>query len=375
MSSVPPISSILLKPAGPDCNLACDYCFYRPKAALYHDAPVHRMTETVLEAVVGQYMGLAGPRPVLAWQGGEPTLMGLDFYRAAVEFEQRLGVSGQVVGNGFQTNGVLLEDEWARFFARYKFLVGVSLDGPPELHDLHRRDASGAPTFDRVMGGIDALRHGGVEFNILCMVTRESVRRPEELFEFFVADDLRHLQFIPLVEPGPDPLSAASISVAPDEYGEFLCRLFDQWASDWPPPVSIRLFDELLAAYAGRPAPSCTFAEACGTYCVVEHNGDVYACDFMVEPRWLLGNLLERPLGEILSSPEFRDFAARKSDYGEQCLACRWLSMCHGGCQKHRLITSPDVAAPSYFCAAYQQLFSHSRRQFRRMADRIAAAR
>ena len=260
MPSVPPISSILIKPAGPDCNLACDYCFYRPKAVLYPDGPpVHRMTEAVLEAVVGQYMSLAGPRPVLAWQGGEPTLMGLDFYRAAVEFEQRLGKPGQVVGNGFQTNGVLLDDEWARFFARYKFLVGVSLDGPRELHDLHRRDASGAPTFERVMRGIDALRRGGVEFNVLCMVTRESVGRPEELFEFFLAKDLRHLQFIPLVEPGAEPLTAAEFSVAPEDYGEFLCRLFDLWAGEWPPPLGIRIFDELLSAYAGQPAPSCTF--------------------------------------------------------------------------------------------------------------------
>jgi uncharacterized protein len=372
MPSVPPISSILIKPAGPDCNLACDYCFYRPKAVLYPDGPpVHRMTEAVLEAVVGQYMSLAGPRPVLAWQGGEPTLMGLDFYRAAVEFEQRLGKPGQVVGNGFQTNGVLLDDEWARFFARYKFLVGVSLDGPRELHDLHRRDASGAPTFERVMRGIDALRRGGVEFNVLCMVTRESVGRPEELFEFFLAKDLRHLQFIPLVEPGAEPLTAAEFSVAPEDYGEFLCRLFDLWAGEWPPPLGIRIFDELLSAYAGQPAPSCTFAETCGAYVVVEHNGDVYACDFMVEPRWMLGNLTREPLGELVASATFREFAGRKSDYGEQCRACRWLPMCHGGCQKHRLITSPDVAAASYFCAAYQQLFGHSRRTLRRLADRL----
>ena len=364
----PRINSVLVKPAGPDCNLACDYCFYRPKSALYPDTPRPRMTTRVLASFIGQYMRLAGPNPSFGWQGGEPALMGLDFYRTVVELEQRLGLSGQVVGNGFQTNATLMDDDWARFFCEYRFLVGLSLDGPQDLHDGHRLTLGGAPTWERVMRSLEVLRRHRVEFNILCMVTRESVDQPEKLYRFFRSHELRYLQFIPLVEAENGP---AANPISPEAYGEFLCRLFDQWTNDWPPEVYIRDFDDILSVYAGRPMPSCIHQDRCGQYFVVEHNGDVYACDFMVEPEWRLGNLVEQPLAEILASAHFRTFAARKGMHQAQCQACRWLSLCQGGCQKHRLITSASVAAPSYFCEAYQRFFQHSRRRFRRLADEL----
>jgi len=379
----PPVTSVLVKPAGADCNLACDYCFYRPKTALYPDTPRPRMTAAVLESFIGQYMRLAGPNPSFGWQGGEPGLMGLEFYQRVVELEQRLGLSGQVVGNGFQTNATFIDDDWACFFSRYKFLLGVSLDGPQDLHDAHRLTLGGAPTWERVMQSIEVLRKHRVEFNILCMITQESVTQPEKLYRFFRQHDLRYLQFIPLVEPEkrdgaffPGTPSVASgekgsVPLFSEAYGEFLCRMFDQWTSEWPPEVYIRDFDDLLAVYAGQPMPSCIHQDRCGQYFVVEHNGDVYACDFMVEPEWLIGNLTQQPLAELLSSPRFRTFAARKGLHDPQCQACRWLSLCHGGCQKHRLITSTSVAAPSYFCEAYQRFFQHSRRRFRRLADEL----
>lgn len=374
LSSGTLINSVLIKPAGPDCNLACDYCFYRPKKALYPGTPLHRMTTATLEKLIGEYMRLAGPNPVFAWQGGEPALMGLEFYQEAVELEQRLGLPGQVVGNGFQTNGTLLDDDWARLFAEYSFLVGISLDGPQELHDFHRRAPDGRGTWELVMAGIEALRRHGVEFNVLCMVTRESAGQPEKLFRFFRNNEMHYVQFIPLVEPGPEPLSPAAFSISPEEYGEFLCRLFDQWAAEWP-EMHIREFDEFLTAYAGQPQVSCTFQETCGSYCVVEHNGDVYACDFMVEPQWKIGNITRQPLGEILASPLFAEFAARKTILSAECKACEWLFLCHGGCQKHRLITSHSVAAPSYFCEAYQRFFKHSRRRYRKLAEQLAQGR
>lgn len=366
------ITSVLVKPAGPDCNLACSYCFYRPKKALYPDTPHPRMTVEVLEKLIREYMRLAGPNPVFAWQGGEPALMGLDFYREAVELEQRLGMPGQTVGNGFQTNGTLLDEEWAKFFAEYRFLVGVSLDGPKEFHDAHRRTPAGEGTWERVMASIDALRRHGAEVNVLCMVTRESVHYPEKLFRFFAEQGLQYVQFIPLVEPGPEPCQPAKFSIGAAEYGEFLCRLFDLWSSQWPPAVHIRDFDEFATVYAGQPQVSCTYQETCGSYCVVEHNGDVYACDFMVEPQWKIGNITKQPMAEILASPLFAEFAARKAILSDECKACEWLSLCHGGCQKHRLITSRCVAAPSYFCEAYRRFFKHSRRRYRKLADRLA---
>lgn len=218
------------------------------------------------------------------------------------------------------------------------------------------------------MQSIEGLRNHQVEFNILCLVTQESVTQPEKLYRFFRQHDLRYLQFIPLVEPADRPLT-------PDAYGEFLCRMFDEWTSEWPPEVYIRDFDDLLTVYAGRPMPSCIHQDRCGQYFVVEHNGDVYACDFLVEPEWLLGNLTQQPLAEILSSPRFRTFAARKSLYGAPCQACKWLTLCYGGCQKHRLIASASIASPSYLCEAYLRFFQHSRRRFRRLADELTGRR
>jgi len=374
-SPQPPITSVLVKPAGADCNLKCDYCFYRPKAGLYPDEPRPRMTEATLETFIRQYMLLAGQNPSFGWQGGEPGLMGLDFYRAAVEFQKRHGRSGQAVGNGFQTNATFIDDDWATFFAAYKFLIGVSLDGPQELHDKHRMTLGDAPSWERVMQSIATLRRHGVEFNILCMVTQDSVTQPETLYRFFRDNDLRYLQFIPLIEPGTEPLTPADHSITPEAYGEFLCRMFDQWSREWPPECYIREFDDFLTVYAGHPMPSCIHQEECGNYCVVEHNGDVYACDFMVTPEWWIGNLTVTPLADIIASPKFRTFARRKSIHPPQCVECQWLHLCRGGCQKHRLITSDTVASPTYFCEAYRRFFQHSRRRLRRMADELTGKR
>ena len=374
MSSIPPTQpaySVLVKPAGPDCNLACDYCFYRPKMELYPDTKRPRMSTVVLESFIGQYMKLAGPNPSFGWQGGEPGLMGLDFYKTVVDLQQRLGQSGQVVGNGFQTNATFIDAEWARFFNAYKFLIGVSLDGPQELHDHHRLTLGGAPTWERVMQSTEVLRKYGVEFNILCMVTQESVEQPEMLYRFFRDRDMRFLQFIPLVEPGPEPLTVADSSITPEQYGEFLCRMFDQWSREWPPECYIRMFDDFLTVYAGHPMPSCIFQDQCGKYFVVEHNGDVYACDFMVLPEWYIGNLTQQPLAELVETKRFGTFGRRKAAHKPECRECKWLSLCHGGCQKHRLITSNSVASPTYFCEAYQRFFQHSRRRLRRMADEV----
>ncbi|HJN16843.1 MAG TPA: anaerobic sulfatase maturase [Armatimonadota bacterium] len=374
MASNPAISqfnSVLVKPAGPDCNLDCDYCFYRPKAELYPDVERPRMTTSTLETFIRQYMQMAGPNPSFGWQGGEPGLMGVDFYRTVVDMQKRYGRTGQVVGNGFQTNATFIDNEWARFFAAYKFLIGVSLDGPQDLHDLHRPTLGGGPTYERVMKSIEVLKYNGVEFNNLCMVTKESVTQPERLYKFFRDHDMKYLQFIPLVEPGAEPGSLNPMSIIPEEYGEFLCRMFDQWSREWPPECYIRMFDDFLTVYAGHPMPSCVFQNECGRYFVVEHNGDIYACDFMVTPEWWMGNLTVTPLAEILSSAQYQTFARRKDSHKPQCQACQWLDLCHGGCQKHRLITSDSVASPTYFCESYKQFFAHSRRRFRRMADEI----
>lgn len=369
---MPTLTSLLVKPVSADCNLACDYCFYRSKAALYAESPRHTMKEAVLETLIADFMGLSGRQvSSFGWQGGEPLLAGLDFFRKVVRFQQQYGRPGAVVGNGFQTNATLIDEAWARFFQEYRFLVGVSLDGPPEVHDHYRRFCGGQPSHGRVMEAIDLLRRYQVEFNVLVLLNPLNVVRPRELYEYFLERDLRYLQFIPCIEPDPVTGGAARFSITPEQYGAFLCETFDLWMSAGSQAPYIRMFDDLLAVYLGYEAPCCLFQQECGQYVVVEHNGDVYACDFFVEPDWFLGNLMETPLADIVASPKAREFRLRKRRLGADCQACPWQSLCYGGCPRHRTALQPEVARPSYFCESYQQFFAYSRPGFLKLKERI----
>ncbi|HOS92226.1 MAG TPA: anaerobic sulfatase maturase [Armatimonadota bacterium] len=370
LSGLRHISSILVKPAGPDCNLACRYCFYRSAAALYPDRPVHRMSDEVLESVICQYMAIAGPLASFGWQGGEPTLMGLPFFERVVQLQHRYGLGGQKVSNGLQTNGVLIDDDWARFLAQWKFLVGLSLDGPAEIHDHYRRDHGGRATHARVLEALHHLQHARVDTNVLCMVTDASVTRARELFDYFYGLGIRWMQFIPCVETHPDGgWESYSLDVA--EYGQFLCALFDLWYGGMNlKRTYIRDFEELLInVTTGRP-PSCVPSDHCGDYVVVEHNGDVYACDFHVTPEWRLGNLMETPLLELVNSPTMERFAAAKRQWDRSCTTCPWLNLCHGGCPKYRINANGAPARKTCFCAANLELFRHAGDTLRELADR-----
>lgn len=366
------ISSVLVKPASADCNLACEYCFYSSKFALYPDAKVHRMTDKVLSEFIKDYMELSGKHVSFGWQGGEPSLMGLDFFNKVVAYQKQYGKPGQTVGNGFQTNVTLIDEDWARFFHRYNFLLGVSLDGPAEFHDFYRKDKAGNPTFERVMNSIRILKHYHVDFNILCLLNDHNVKHPVKLYEFFTEEiGAEFIQFIPCVEIDESTERIANFSISPSEYGEFLCRVFDAWYNGGKPKISIRLFDDVLATYMDREAPSCHLQKECGSYVVVEHNGDVYACDFFVEPEWLLGNLMEKPLKEIVLSEKFIAFRERKSKLTEICNSCKWLSICHGGCPKYRIIAHNDATMPTYFCPSLKKFFAHTEDKFRKLARRL----
>jgi len=367
--------SVLVKLVSADCNLGCRYCFYLPKAQLYPESRVHRMSPEVLEALVAQQMRLAARFPgapaTFCWQGGEPTLAGLDFYRRVVALQQQHGESGQVVGNALQTNGLLIDDEWAAFLAEYNFLVGVSLDGPEAVHDHYRRGASGAGSHAQVMRAIERLRARGVEFNILTMVTPVSAGRADEVWDFFMAHDLRFLQFIPCAERDVTG-RIADYSVAPEAFGRFLCRLFDRWIAEGWRHTYVRMFNDLLAVAAGEESPSCTFKERCGDYVVVEFNGDVYACDFFVQPDCCLGNLCDTPLERLAAGSRFRALSDRKADLGVACVRCEWLRLCHGGCPKYRMLENGEVSAPDYWCAAYRMLFAHSREPLARIVGHVS---
>ena len=320
------------------------------------------MGEAVMEALVKQILNQPEREVSIGWQGGEPTLMGLPFFAKAVDLEKRYG-EGKMVGNGFQTNGILLDKNWAKFFADYHFLIGLSLDGPEHVHDRYRRMEGGNGSWARVRDRAEMLLDAGVAVNALSVVTDYSARFPDEIYGFLKESGLTYMQFIPCVETDPDrPGRGAPFSAASEPYGRFLSRVFDLWRADFVggrPTTFIRLFESLLHAYAGLSPPDCQLCGECGSYAVVEHSGDAYACDFFVEPRWKLGNILETDLTSLLNSPRQSEFGKMKSDLPETCRACEWLETCRGGCIKDRL-RDPSDDGRNHFCAGLKQFFAHA---------------
>ncbi len=367
--------TVLIKPAGPDCNLACRYCFYRDKAALWPDTPRHRMTEETLREVVRKYMNYHDETVPFAWQGGEPTLMGLDFFKRAVEFQQLYGRRGQAVSNSLQTNAILLDDPgWARFLRDYRFLVGVSIDGPADVHDAFRVTHAGEPSHARVVAALETLLEHEVEVNVLAMVQPENIHRPAETYEYLLSLGVDFLQFIPLAEPDPSGAGLMPFSIKPTDYGRFLCEVFDLWQAERPRPAYVRMFDDALAVVMGLEHPTCMFGPECGLYFVVEHNGDIFACDFFVEEQWRYGNIHEMELHHIPRLEVYQRFRARKTAGLEECARCEWFRMCHGGCPKYRVMLG-DAARPTYFCEAYRMFFEHAYDRLQEMARQLNARR
>lgn len=364
------LNSVLIKPAGPDCNLNCRYCFYLKKSELFSQTLVHRMSEEVQEELIRQVMQQGGASVGFSWQGGEPTLMGLPFFERAVELEKKYG-RNQTVGNGLQTNGMLLDQEWARFLKKYDWLVGISLDGPAHIHNYYRLDKGGRATHRRVEENAVMLLENGVAVNVLCCLTDYSSRFPDEIYNYYKGLGLTWMQFIPVVEPDPaDPSKAASFSLSARSYGEFLCRVFDLWIADFDngvPTTSVRHFESVFHAYAGLEAPECTLMKACGPYVVVEHNGNVYSCDFFVEPKWKLGNIMTGRLNQMLNSRRQEVFSSAKAALPGECRRCPWLTKCYGGCTKDRIKDPGDHRKPR-FCQSYKMFFAHADARLRFLA-------
>ncbi|NDV23800.1 anaerobic sulfatase maturase [Desulfovibrio sp. JC022] len=365
-----PLQTILIKPAGPDCNMACTYCFYLKKNKLFIDSPSHRMSGDVLKELIRQAMGQSEDQINFIWQGGEPTLMGLDFYRRAIELQQRFG-HGQMVGNGLQTNGLLIDDEWINFLKEYNWLVGISLDGPEHVHNHYRRTKSGNGTWKKVVASAKKMIEADLAVNALIVVNDYSVRFPDEIYQFHKNLGLPHMQFIPCVETDRnDPSRLSPFSVPAEEYGSFLCRIFDLWMedfSDLTPTTSVRMFDSLFHYYIGHPPPECTLLNECGTYVVMEHNGDVFSCDFFVQPEWRLGNIKDSSLSDMLNSGKQHTFGCRKANLPNACIHCNWLPLCRGGCPKDQF-TTEDGNAFNHLCPAYKMFFEYSDKIFSQLA-------
>jgi len=369
----------MLKPRGPVCNLECAYCFYLPKEAMYPQASF-RMSDELLESFTHQYIqDQQAPEITFAWQGGEPTLMGLEFYRKAMEYQRKYHQAGQKINNSLQTNATLLDDEWCQFFRQNNFLLGVSLDGPKELHDAYRLDKGGQPTFERVMRGINLLQKHRVEFNILACVNNRTAQYPLDVYHF-LRDDVgtAFIQFIPIVEKKFDPVQPFSYrSVTGSAYGQYLNAIFDEWVRNDVGKIFIQIFDVALASWAGLRPGLCVHEATCGQALAMEHNGDLYACDHYVDSSHYLGSMNDHSLVELINLPQQRQFGReKKSRLPRQCRKCRVRFACNGGCPKDRLLTTQD-GEPGFnvLCEGYLAFFTHIDRPMRRMAELLQANR
>lgn len=388
---------VMTMPIGPACNLECEYCYYLDKTELYPERSDFRMSEETLEEFVKQYIeSQPGPQVTFAWQGGEHTLRGLDFYRKAVQLQREYTPANKQVVNTFQTNGTRLDDEWCRFLADNDFLVGISIDGPPDLHDRYRKTRAGGPTFEDVVEGLSLLREHSVEHNVLCVVNAYNSQYPLRVYDFFVDMGVDWLQFIPLIEtndgsescppgtvatgpdgtadePEPEPpfpdhdwvrerrapaeesdeeyetvldtareAPVTDRSVDPEAYGKFVSTIFEKWVRNDVGEVSVRLFDQCLRVALRGEASYCILSETCGNQVAMEHNGDVYACDHYVEPGFHRGNIHEMHLTEMLDSEEQHAFGRYKREgVPESCQECPVREFCHGGCPKNRHLQTP----------------------------------
>ena len=354
---------VIAKPTGPICNLRCEYCFYLRAEDMYEKPGRHIMSDETLETMIAGLLELRFPQSVFAWQGGEPTLAGVDFFRRAVALQQRYGASGQAVSNAIQTNGIVLDEAWCRLFHDYHFLVGLSVDGPKEMHDAVRHTASGRGTWDKVMASAQLMDRFQVEYNILCVVNTANVGMGADLLRWFVDRGFNYVQFIPCLEPG------FKHNVPVDAYGEFLCATFDYWADELFGKVSVRDFDSLVTTYMKLPGALCTYGRKCNNYIVVEHTGDVYPCDFFVFDEWKLGNVMDAPLESFLDTDKYKRFAAQKYKV-PACAGCPWRKMCYGGCQKDRRCAG-SYSEPTPLCEAYKRFFAHAAPRLPKLAKKV----
>lgn len=398
-----PSFTLLAKPAGAICNLACAYCFYLEKEHLYPNNNM-RMSDEVLKAYIRQLLASQGAHEIsISWQGGEPTLMGLDFYKRSIELANQYRKPGQRISYSLQTNGTKLNEAWCRFFKQHNFLIGLSMDGPREIHNTYRVSKGGEGSFDQVLRGWELLQKHRIDTNILCTVHAANEHHPLDVYRFF-RDELnaRFIQFIPIVERlntgGANSLervaqeypavkdyadvdhamAVSQRSVKPELFGSFLIAIFDEWLQHDVGRVFIQTFEAALASWCHLPASICIFQEVCGSSLILEHNGDLYSCDHFVEPSYLLGNILENTMSELVNSPSQQKFGLDKLlGLPKYCRKCDVLFACHGECPRNRFRNTPDGGEQglNYLCAGYRMFFRHINRPMRLMRDLLRHGR
>ena len=385
---------VMTKPIGPICNLDCEYCFYLEKEQMYDKAgsagkSKWAMSPEVLETYIRDYIASQPTSEItFAWQGGEPTLLGLDYFKRVVELQEWYLPEGKQIHNAFQTNGTLLNDEWCAFFKQHNFLVGLSIDGPRELHDRYRIDKGGKGTFDKVVAAAQLLQKNGVEFNTLTVINRANAKKPREVYRFLKDIGSGFMQFIPLVErqdeadhqthdlEGPPQTTQMGGRVSPwsvpsEQWGDFLNGVWDEWIKADVGKVYVNMFDVHLGLWAGMPSTMCVFAEECGVALAMEHNGDLYSCDHYVYPEYKLGNITQQTFGDMVQSQQQKDFGKhKKSGLPGQCQRCEYRFACHGECPKHRFLEDENGEPElNYLCAGYMKFFKHVEKDMKVMVD------
>ncbi|WP_264876515.1 anaerobic sulfatase maturase [Vibrio agarivorans] len=380
---------VMAKPSGSVCNIDCEYCFYLEKEKLYPERQKNwRMNEETLEVFIQQYIeAQSGDNVQFAWQGGEPTLLGIDFYKKVIELCEKYG-SHKTISHAFQTNGIVINDEWCELFKNNNFLIGVSIDGPEDLHDAYRTTTSGRGTHDKVIKAIKLLKQHNVEFNTLTVVNDKNVKHPLRTYQYLKSIGSNFIQFIPLVEreasdvnnedtwlvnPDEKHGKVTKWSVKPGEYGEFLNEIFDYWVKNDVGQVFVQQFDATLSTWVGQPSPICVFAPRCGHAFAVEANGDLYQCDHYVYPEYKLGNIHSTDITTMNNSEEAIEFGMNKSQLlNSKCQSCRYRFACHGGCPKHRFLPGPNGKLDhNFLCEGYYRFFDHSQHAMAMMAKLI----
>lgn len=388
--------NIMLKPAGSLCNLDCHYCYYLDKAEIYGGRePV--MSMDMLETVVKEYIAANDVEDVtFNWHGGEPLVLGLDFYRKAMEFQKKYG-EGKKIHNTLQTNGTLITQEWADFFKQNDFLLGISIDGPKDIHDKFRKDKGGMPTFDRVMRGLAYLRQTGVEFNTMSTINKVSEGRGLEVYQFLKFIGSRYMQFMPVVEhvkypvgpdgrlmkkarpfivdPAEDGAQLAPWSISSVAFGKFMCDIFDWWVRNDVGSYYVNLFDATLANYCGVQPGTCVYSDTCGNNSVIEHNGDLYPCDHFVYKKYLIGNITEKSIKEMMeSSSQIRFGINKRNGLPTKCIRCKHFHVCHGECPKHRFNkTESGQTGLNALCEGYYMFYSHVAPYMEKMKELLDA--
>ncbi len=354
---------VFVKPVGAICNLACSYCYYLNKKQLYPEEQRFRMAEDLLEEYIVQHINASpGPELFFSWHGGEPTIAGLQYFRRIVELQQKHRSENCRIVNGIQTNGTLLDDNWCRFLAAENFMVGISIDGPKDLHSIYRRSKDGKPSFDETIRGYQLLKSYGIHCEILCVVNAQNVAYPLRVYRFFKELQAEFITFLPLVEKMNSSEKPVSERTVPSRaFGEFLCTIFDEWKASDIGTIKIQIFEEALRTAFDLEHTLCIFKKTCGGVPVLEHNGDFYSCDHFVDPKHLIGNIRETSLVELLESSEQMAFGEAKLDLlPEYCLTCEVLKMCNGACPKDRFIDTPEgESGLNYLCEGYKLFFNH----------------